>query len=320
MKNKLLFTFLIVLAASMLVQSQVQQETNIYKRGGLTIVLDGNSDDWQGVPTMAITNSFQNEMPTLDTAYWAMLWDVDGLYVLVEAVDDVWHPNWATGSGWPGDKVELYIDASDPQLDGLGAKDMLGNYQFAPNFSETDMGVAKEFVSSQFPEGNGVLSADTHNENGVYTVEYFIPYTVMTSNNDEIIDPNVITVIGFDVTIVDVDDSEEINRAVWSNVGDLDESWNNCDQVGLITFSDNDAVGISPKGFDSKILTSNRIMNTMNTQSQVKQVVVYSCNGSKVYVGSNSSSFNISFLNKGLYIAKIADYNGNVFIEKIVKD
>lgn len=223
--------FLMLISSSVFTQTQPTQD--VFNMGSESIVIDGNGEDvaWSLVPEIEINQAFGQEQPSLNAAFWKSTWNNDGIYFLIEVDDDVWMPDWVSGlDSWLSDKIELYIDCTTPQKDGLGASSGIGNHQVAPNFSQNNMGVETEFAA-------GIMYADTYNGEGKYTIEYYIPFTAIPNNNDEIIDPYVITSIGFDVTVIDLDDVNiGRNRMVWANTGGIDESWNNMDDVGLINF------------------------------------------------------------------------------------
>ncbi|MBK6283695.1 MAG: hypothetical protein IPF54_14515 [Draconibacterium sp.] len=68
-----------------------------------------------------------------------------------------------------------------------------------------------------------------------FHAEYFIPFSFLNDKNGFPID--LTATIGFDVTVTDRDPDDLVrNRMVWANEGAIDESWNNMDDCGLITF------------------------------------------------------------------------------------
>lgn len=203
---------------------------------------EGNDEAWSNANIYMIDKDYKDENPSVN-ATWKALWTFQGIYVLVEAVDDIWSPSWTTDlADWQSDKIELYFDMSNPQEDGQGAADGNGNWQVAPNFSESQPG-----VSLDFSEKPGVKYATTYNSQGTYAIEYYVPFSSIPNNNNEQIDPNVTQTIGFDVTVIDNDNDTVRHRHVWSNIGNIDESWNNMDDVGLINFESDGTVTGEPK-------------------------------------------------------------------------
>lgn len=235
MKNSFLinvFAILILLNSGLI---SAQQPTSLVPYLGTnTITIDGDASDpgWAAVATIDIDVPFQQEQPTLTSATWKVTWNNDGMYILVEVNDDVWMPSWVSGlADWESDKVEVYIDVTDPQKDGGGASGGNGNYQVGPNFTQNTQGTETDV------DGLGTVYASTFDGAGKYIMEYYVPFTTIPDNNSNVIDPTVTTTIGFDVTVIDLDDTGVgRNRAVWANAGAIDESWNNTDDVGLITF------------------------------------------------------------------------------------
>jgi len=204
------------------------------------ITIDGDASEWTDIAPVNINKIFRSESPTLTSATWKAVWNEEGLYIAVEVEDDYWFPSWISGNAdWNSDKIELYIDASDPQQDGNGAASQNGNWQIAPDFSETEPGIAHEFEDLGFA-GLGIIYANTYDTEGNYTQEYFIPWNAIPNQESMAIDPFTSS-IGFDVTIIDRDASDadggSRNRMVWNNNGNIDESWVNMDDVGLITFT-----------------------------------------------------------------------------------
>jgi PKD repeat protein len=231
---KKFLTILTTVALVVSLNAQTQPTADVFNMGAEIIVIDGDASDgvWETVTAVAIDQPFQQEQPSLNLATWKAVWNIDGIYLAIEVSDNVWMPNWLSDlADWQSDKIEIYIDCTDPQKDGGGASTGGANHQVAPNFSENNQGVETEF------NGTGVLYADTYDGTGNYTIEYYIPFAALPDNNGNAIDPSVTKTIGFDVTVIDCDEVNGVrNRMVWSNIGDIDESWNNMDDVGLINF------------------------------------------------------------------------------------
>ncbi|MDA3892050.1 MAG: T9SS type A sorting domain-containing protein [Salinivirgaceae bacterium] len=301
----------LALAVSANVMAQ-EGEATVLNLGDLEIVLDGVADDaaWGGAEQMDLELIFQEETPTV-TAYWKAAWNDDGMYAVCVGEDDVWMPSWLSGvDDWQSDKVEFYYDTTDPQDDGGGASAGAGNYQVGANFTETDPGTEMPYAGSTFAETPGVITADTYDGDGNYVVEVFVPWSVIPTNTETVIDPYVTTIIGFDVVICDRDAAADgvRNRKVWSNVGGTDESWNNCDDVGLITFDQTEISVSSVKSDVSNVnvLVSNVVTNNLELAVKASEIKVLNSIGQVV-----GTSVNVSDLNKGIYIAVIKTDNGN---------
>lgn len=208
-------------------------------------VVDGVADGlWSQVEAQAIDVAFANETVSLgDGATFRMLWDDDNIYVLVEVDDDNHYDHVeASTASWLADKPELYFDVTFPLVDGGGPDMTSGHHQAAPDFDTT--------MSSADYEFNYAFVVNDNDSS--YTFEYALPYTWLLDANENPLDPSVVTTIGFDITILDLDaDGKGGNdfanggrgRINWSNNavdtvdgGEAGESWGTLDQAGLITF------------------------------------------------------------------------------------
>lgn len=295
--------------------AQDQSTATILNLGANAITVDGVGDGvWTNVDPIAIERIFGTETPAI-TVSWKALWSDDGIYVLVEAEDDEWNPYWITGAaGWASDHVELYFDVSDPQQDAGGpaaeAQKLAGNWQIAPDFLKTS--------GKDTTESNGVVQASVFDEDGNYTKEYFVPYSAFQRDGADI-NPAVDNVIGFDVSVSDNDGTAR-QRIVWSNdgvIGDApNESWNNCDMVGIITLSDEEVPGGAIKQNVSKttILVSTVISNgKLKFNTNVSDVKVLNSIGQVV-----KTSTNVSDLNKGVYIVTAKTAKGQTVANRFV--
>jgi hypothetical protein len=155
------------------------------------------------------------------------------LYILVVVADDVYFPNYISGSGnaYQYDHLELYFDVNYDLEDG-GGYNTPGHYQIAPDFAENlENGTATT-------RDDGVVYAFMINNPG-YLAEYFIPFSKLKDNDGLSFDKTGI--LGFDVTVIDRDaldiDGGARNRAVWANDGTGEngtESYYNCDAIGWL--------------------------------------------------------------------------------------
>ncbi len=215
-----------------------QKPEAIVIKADVAPAIDGVWDDvWNDANSYDIALPWQTEVTTLGAegdTYWSALWDDDGIYVMVTVADDVYYPWYAPdpdgGSHWQFDMVEIYFDCNYLLEDGAGTTSgdagNAGHYQFSADFVEG--------------ETNGELQAMTGWEYAAlvedpnYFIEYFIPF-------DKLLDENGIGVdrtapIGFDAYVADNDDVAEglQQRAVWVNVGDVDQAWANMDDCGIM--------------------------------------------------------------------------------------
>jgi hypothetical protein len=66
-----------------------------------------------------------------------------------------------------------------------------------------------------------------------WSVEYFIPWSLLQTGDGGMFDQTA--PMGFDVTMIDRDtDDGGRRRAVWANIGGVNESWSNMDDVGYV--------------------------------------------------------------------------------------
>jgi hypothetical protein len=218
---------------------------------GCAPVIDGMVDPlWNNVEVHNIQRTYRTEAPTLDLATWQAAWNDTSVFILITVKDDDFYPYWESGDvEWMSDKPEIYFDVNDVLKDGGGPSHMAGHYQIAPPFNDE---LNEYFYTGYYYPGPAsnkdiyvTVAYKVNDPDYVYeyalNIEDFIDKTEMPLN------PNNIDMISFDVTIVDRDDDGELRkRGVWKNTGAIDESWNNMDDCGIVTFStDEVAVDIS---------------------------------------------------------------------------
>lgn len=215
-----------------------QKPEGIVKAASVAPVLDGIPDAvWDEATVYNIELPFLNEFPSLgfpgDT-YWKALWNDDGVYVLVNVTDDEFLPFWKDNppglDEWEYDMVELYFDCNEFLEDGLGCVggDNEGHHQYAPQILETA-------INGELREDERGYSYATLVTGSNYVAEYFIPWEILVDRENYLVDRSGI--VGFDVTVIDRETGDPArNRAVWSNIGIVEESWANMDDCGLITF------------------------------------------------------------------------------------
>ncbi len=238
--------------------------TAVIKKAYTTPVLDGTVDEvWATANIYNIDRPFGTELPTLGdpgTTTWKALWNNEGIYVLIEVNDDVFMPAYSGTEPWTDylyDKPEIYLDVNQFKKDGFGPAAGMGHYQFSPTFIESAIGGG--IVSDM---GNGVLYSFKVTD-PAYVGEYFIPFSVLIDKEDVEVDK--VAPIGFDITIVDNDIPEPYrNRAVWANIGEIDESWNNMDDAGTITLE-----GALPAILITQISVADGIIDTDNGTLQM---------------------------------------------------
>ncbi len=251
-----------------------QKPEGIFKKASVAPVLDGQIDEvWAEAEQYFIDKNFQAEVPTLSTVnpqtetYWKGLWTDEGVYVLLNVMDDAYYPNYVAGGGndYDYDKTEIYFDVNSFNLeDGLGcsggANGNQGHYQFAPSFTATN-------VDGTLMEVDGYKYAILVEEPN-YVQEYFIPFSKFVQKEGMGID--MTGNIGFDVTIIDREVGDAARkRSVWANIGGTTESWANMDDCGIITFD-----GVGEIVDVSSITLENGVITEDNQTFQVVATVL----------------------------------------------
>jgi hypothetical protein len=232
MKRKI-FTFL--LSAFLCNMLLAQAPAAVIKKTPVAPVIDGVVDPiWFGANTYNIAVATDNGIPTLGpegTTTWKALWNDDGIFILLTVNDDVWYPSYKTGgNSWQYDKPEIYFDVNTNKLDGVGpVTSGSGHYQVAP--AATEDGIFGTNVADGDGEHAFMVTEPT------YLAEYFVPFSKLKDKDGAAID--LAAPMGFDVTIIDRDDVTPSELfAVWSSGG----AWNNMDNAGTVTFSQEVAV------------------------------------------------------------------------------
>ena len=117
-----------------------------------------------------------------------------------------------------------------------------------------------------------------------YVAEYFIPFTKLIDKDG--IEVTKTTTIGFDVTLDDNDVVDPVrNRAVWSNTGSINESWDNMDGCGTFNkytcdFGDGSAPSVSTTVLNP--LVDFTTINYTLPQSQFIEIVIFDQLGRKI--------------------------------------
>jgi hypothetical protein len=199
--------------------------------------IDGVVDEiWATANIYNIERNFRTELPSVGDpgqTTWKALWDDDGIYLILQVTDDAFYPNYMVtpaGNDWEYDKPEIYFDCNFILEDGLGGgQDGQGHYQWAPPFKADILEGALQ------TDANTGIKHAFKVEDPNYVAEYFFPWDYLKDKDGVGFDKT--GVMGFDVTIIDRDPGDAARkRAVWANMGALDESWANMDDAGWITF------------------------------------------------------------------------------------
>ncbi len=236
-------TFTLLLMAMFAVSAFAQKPAGIAPKASVSPVLDGEIDAvWDEAIAYDIDQAFTGDAPRVFTlglpgeTYWKALWADEGIYVLLNVTDDVFFTNWMDdpvgANSWQYDKTELYFDCNQFDLeDGAGptngADGNVGHYQLAPDIVDGEM-------DGTIIDQGGWSTATLVNDPN-YVVEYFLTWEKLIDGEGLAIDRTMD--IGFDVTIIDRDPGDEDRkRAVWANIGLIEQAWANMDDCGTITF------------------------------------------------------------------------------------
>lgn len=235
-------TFTFLLMAMFAVSAFAQKPEGVVAKASVAPVIDGVEDAvWDSAYTHDITGEFIDDFaaPTLGLpgeTTWKALWDDAGVYVLLTVTDDWFYPYWAASPdsiNWVFDMTELYFDCNSDYLeDGngstAGSDGYLGHYQFMATPEEGEL-------NGELQEQDGSYSSAFTVDDPTYKVEYMIPWEKLIDQDNKAVDRT--REIGFDVTIIDRDPGDiGRKRAVWANVGEVDQAWGNMDDCGIIFF------------------------------------------------------------------------------------
>lgn len=254
-----------LLLSVLLFTAVMAQKTAEIEKTTVKPIVDGIVDElWADVEQNAIDVVQAVETPTVGESWWKMLWDDDGLFMLVFVDDDVYmpaHMGLKPANSWNYDKVEVYFDVNSIKQDAgaPGTEPKAGHYQFA----ETPL-KAIEDGGTNTTKADGVQWAFNATDRPAYYVEYFIPFEILLDKDLVQVDKS--EPIGFDMNIMDGDVVEEVrNRMNWSHAGVTGENWNNMDEAGLITLLGAEA----PTYIDAITLNTDGAITTDNGTLQM---------------------------------------------------
>jgi hypothetical protein len=268
-----IFTFLLSVLFVSTISAQ-HPEAVLQKATTLPVVGGDIDAVWDDVDANVIDKGFQAETPTLGQdgqTWWKGMWSDDGIYILVNVTDNSYYPFYqyrdehATGgTNYLYDMIELYFACNYVNNGGTSRPTSTnGNWQIAPQITKgmdngTEMSNYGDNSSS--PGATDLRYAYNADDDPNWFSEWFIPFTYLRDENGAQVD--ISGNIGFDVTIIDGDHGvdEHRDRAVWSNTGDINESWANVTDVGTITLDGAEVIYV-----DAITLTGGAI--TMDNQT-----------------------------------------------------
>ena len=278
MKIKI-FTLLLCGMFAMAVSGQQEKPEASIHKSAVVPVLDGVIDDlWDEAEMNLFERNFREEIPTVGDSYWKMLWsdfgEDAGVYILIWVDDDDYWPHYISGgaNSWEYDKIEIYFDCNTWDLDdGLGASGgpANGHHQIAVMYEEGKIDGTKLWGEDN-PDADPIWYSHMVNDPDVIA-EYFIPLEFLVDNDGGPVD--LTAQVGFDITLIDQDEgiTTARQRRVWANegLGDGDESWNNMNYAGLITFE-----GASDKIFVESVTLEAEDITQNNKKIQIKATVL----------------------------------------------
>jgi hypothetical protein len=242
-KNVLALLVIVIICQSVLAQAP----SGVIYKTSTTPVIDGNIDDiWGSAVKYNIDKKYGNEVPSLGetgTNYWKSLWDDNGIYILVVVNDDNWYPYYILDAAdrWNYDGVEVYFDANSVLKDGGGYGGGLmcgGHHMFSPGPDEGKINGNMQIVDYATEYGTlfKVKYAYKVSE-PKYNAEFFIPWEGIPDKTRALFDKS--GTMGFDVYVKDRDPGDSYRkRAVWANVGAINENFFTMDDAGTLTFEE----------------------------------------------------------------------------------
>lgn len=270
--------------------------------------IDGEIDAiWGGVTANAIERLQPDQTVSMvdgEAPTWKAMWDADNTYILIVVPDDhCFTHEEADVASWLADKPEVYFDVNaekveDPAVGPSTAAS--GHYQFATDFSQAINGSG----NGDAPTDHTVaLSIDGDDAN--YIFEYAIPHATMSDVDGNAFAPvEDVTVIGFDITIIDLDEAgaganEVIGRVNWSNdQNGAGESWVDMTKSGDVEYSSDvvapDAIVKKAKEADLLVKNVYKVGEALQFKANVDSYEIYTVTGAKIDRAST-----------GLYFVKV---------------
>lgn len=288
------------------------------------IEVDGVIDNLWGahdLDAVPINRMWPNETVSMNNSYpyWKGLWDREYTYILVYVPDDHCYAAKESSVLWLADRVELYFDVNPEKVEDspMGPSTLgTGHYQIIADFENEYDSIAMAYAIDTLKQ--------------CYVYEFKIPHTYFFDKDSNQFQPvEDVTVIGFDITIVDLDmegmgENIEVGRVNWSNdVAVAGESWNNLDMAGEVEYGDCHRC-VSTQNSDKIHLNiypnpTSGIFH-LSSENQVSHIEIFNLQGQKVF---ETSTFNtleqIDITNQpqGVYFTKIS-FKNNQQVLKIV--
>jgi hypothetical protein len=215
--------------------------TNYNAQYPVTITLDGDLGDWNGVEFIFVPHD-KGTGPAPDDAdaslSFAAVADDDWLYVAIDIEDDT--ITSGESDDWQDDSVEIYVDANHARTETYEADDA----QITIGAASIGRDVANPHVTGSTGVADIGVQAAVVEVAGGWIVEAAIPLNCDKWN----IAPSAGMVIGFNVHFNDDDDGGgRDHKLIWSDLDTDDRSWQNTSRFADLTFIGASAVEPSSK-------------------------------------------------------------------------
>lgn len=194
----------------------------------VTITLDGETDDWAGIPRVTVDSGTQVPDDNDTTLTFAAAADDTFLYLLADVTDStIVYGHYSIGEWYREDSVEFYLNATD---------DLLAEF-YVPGIVQMGL-MAANLASPDEPLFGGVNSGDS----GVtfvvvetptgYVIEAAVP--LVTAVWD--ITPAHLLTLGFQAHLNGSSGTDRDTKLIWSVYDRLDQSWQNPALFGRLIF------------------------------------------------------------------------------------
>jgi hypothetical protein len=188
--------------------SQPPAQSAVVSQAAVPPVIDGKVDEvWGKAQSYTLGHSYYKPVtgPEDCSASFKALWDKDGLYLLVDVLDDDLRHD--SSEYWNDDSIEVFIDADNSKSGSYDSDDY--QYHFDWDATSPKMG------ESQHQKTEGVKYALVKTDKG-YRLEVAYPWTTLGVKQ-----PGAGTTIGLDVQVNDDDGGgERDHKIAWNAARD----------------------------------------------------------------------------------------------------
>ncbi|MBN1506234.1 MAG: tetratricopeptide repeat protein [Sedimentisphaerales bacterium] len=191
-------------------------------QAGKPLTMKGDEQEWAAVPAQRIEHVAYNASASPEdfSASFKTLWDSQGLYLLVDVVDD--KPVNDSVEFWLDDSVEVFIDADNSKSDVYTQND----YQYHFDWEGSRFTAASSQGESRHNKMEGVTHSASPTDKG-YRFEIKLPWSTLG------VTPRPGTRIGLDVHVNDDDDGgDRDTKLMWHTENDI--AWQQPSALGTI--------------------------------------------------------------------------------------